>query len=204
MKLDEIQKVWQSQDARMTVQTTILLESVRRKQRGYAVSLWIRYLREGWGAIFAAVLFLFITESSVSMGSGFWPFYVALAIICGTGVFRVIDYHRQKQKAPHYSESTLSFIESSLADISHRIWLLENILWWWVLPMAVAGCLIIFQILLIVGWHHPSVFMELGVGAAIFALILVFIYWGNLLTARKYWQPRRADLQALADRLKIK
>ncbi len=43
---------------------------------------------------------------------------------------------------------------------------------------------------------------SLGKGVGIACVILGVLYWGNLWTARKYWQPRKAELEAIADSLK--
>ena len=42
-------------------------------------------------------------------------------------------------------------------------------------------------------------FWKLGKGVGIACVILGVVYWGNLWTARKYWQPRKAELEAIAD-----
>ncbi len=202
MKLDELKEAWKSQDTRTTVQTVLLLESIRKKQRRHNRFIWLRNIREGWLTILAAVFFIYFTESDVESKVQLWPFYLAMAILFGIGVFRVLDNRRQKRRALEYKDSTLSFIECSLLNINHRIWLLENIVWWWVLPVVVGGILIIAQIIMLVGWQEPTLFWELGKGVGIACVILGVLYWGNLWTARKYWQPRKAELEAIADSLK--
>ena len=202
MNLDELQQAWKSQDTRTTVHTVLLLESIRKKQRRHQRSIWLRNLREGWLTILAAVYFTVFTESDVESKLQLWPFYLAMAILFGIGVFRVIDNHRQKRRTLQYRDSTLSFIECSLLDINHRIWLLENIFWWAILPLIVIGVLIIAQIIMLVGWQEPAVFWRLGNGVAIGCVILGVLYWGNLWTARKYWEPRKDELLAIADSLK--
>ena len=116
---------------------------------------------------------------------------------------RVLDNRRQRRRALGYKDSTLAFIECSLLNINHRIWLLENMLWWCFLPVIVAGMLIFAQIIMVVGLQDPAtLFWELGKGVAIACAILGVVYWGNLWTARKYWQPRKEELEAIADSLK--
>ena len=203
MKLDELQEAWKSQDTRTTVRTVLLLESIREKQRRHNRFIWLRNIREGWGTILAAVFFTFSAESDAASKLQLWPFYLAMAILFGIGVFRVMDNRRQKRRAFQYKDSTLSFIECSLLNINHRIWLLENIFWWWMLPVIVGGLLIIAQIIMIVGLQEPTVlFWKLGQGVAIGSVSLAVLYWGNLWTARKYWQPRKAELESIIDSLK--
>ena len=203
MKLDELQQAWNSQGTRATVRTVLLLESIREKQRRHNRFIWLRNSRGGWGTILAAVFFICFTESDVESKVQLWPFYLAMAILFGIGVFRVVDNRRQKRRTLQYRDSTLSFIECSLLNINHRIWLLEKMIWWWILPVVVGGILIIVQIIMLVGLQEPTLlFWRLGKGVGIACVLLGVLYWGNLWTARKYWQPRKAELEAIADSLK--
>ena len=203
MKLDELKEAWKSQDTRITVQTVLLLESMRKKQRRHNKYIWLRNIREGWLTILAAVYFTCFAESDVESRLQLWPFYLAMVILFGIGVFRVLDNRRQKQRMLDYKNSTFAFIECSLLSINHRIWLLENMIWWGILPVIVGGILIIAQIIMVVGLQEPAtLFWELGKGVGIACVILGVLYWGNLWTARKYWQPRKAELEAIADSLK--
>ena len=202
MNLDELQQAWKSQDTRTTVHAVLLLESMRKKQRRHQRSIWLRNLREGWLTILAAVYFTVFTESDVESKLQLWPFYIAMAILFGIGVFRVIDNHRQQRRTLQYRDSTLSFIECSILDINHRVWLLENIAWWWILPVAFGGLLIVAQVLLLAGLQDPAVHWMLARGVGIGCVILGIIYWGNRWTARKYWLPRKVELEAIANSLR--
>lgn len=204
LELEELQEAWKSQDTRATVRIVLLLESIRKKTRYYNRVLFLRNVREGWGTILAAIFFICFAESDAASKSQLWPFYLAMAILFGIGVFRVRDNIRQKRKALQYSNSAMSFIECSLMQINHRIWLLENIFWWWVLPVSVGGLLIVAQIILLVGMQDPiTLYLKLGKGVGIVCVILAAVYWGNLWTARKYWQPRKTELEAISDSLKV-
>lgn len=202
MKLDELQEAWKSQDTRIAVETSLLLASMREKQKRYKRFIWLRDIREGWGSILAAVFFVCFAESNVESRLQLWSFYLAMAILFGIGVFRIIDTRRQNRKALRHEDSALSFIERSLLNINHRIWLLENIFWWWILPVAIGGVLIAAQIIIIVGWQDPIVYWKVGQRVGLGCVALGLLYWGNRWTARKYWMPRKAELEAIAHSLK--
>jgi hypothetical protein len=204
MKLDELQEVWRSQDTRIAVRTVLLLDSIREKQKHHTRSIWLRNIREGWVTILAAVYFVCSVESDVESRLQLWPFYSAMAILFGIGVFRVIDNRRQKRRGLEYEDSSFSFVECSLQNIKHRIWLLENIFWWWILPVAVGGILVIAQIIMLVGLQDPTLFWKLGLAAGIACVILGILYWGNRWTARKYWLPRKTELEAIVSALKTR
>lgn len=203
MELDELKEAWKSQDTRTTVRVVMLLGTIRKKQRHDKRMLFLRNVREGWGSILAAVLLISVIESDVGSRLQLWPFYLAMGILFGIGVFRVIDNRRQKQKILQYDDSALSFIECSLSRIKHRIWLLENIFWWGVLPYSIGGILVVAQIVMLIESHDPTLYWKLGTGVGVGSLILAVLYWGNLWTARKYWKPRKAELEAIADSLRV-
>ena len=202
MKLDELREAWKSQDTRTTVRTVLLLESIRKRQRRHNRFIWLRNIREGWGTILAAVFFACSVESDVESRLQLWPFYFAMAILFGIGAFRVIDNQRQKRRAAQYEDSSLSFVERSLQNINHRIWLLENIIWWWILPVAVGGILLIAQVIMLVGLHEPTLFWKLGLAVGIGLVVLCIVHWGNRWTARKYWGPRKTELEDIVSALK--
>ena len=58
MKLDELQEAWKSQDTRIAVETSLLLASIREKQKRNRRWIWLRDIREGWGSVLAAVFFV--------------------------------------------------------------------------------------------------------------------------------------------------
>ena len=202
MKLDELQEAWKSQDTKIAVETSLLLASIREKQKRYRWCIWLRDVREGWGSVLAAVFFVLFTESNVESRWQLWPFYLAMAILFGIGIFRIVDTRRQNRKALRYEDSALSFVERSLLIINHRIWLLENMLWWWILPVAFGGILIAAQIIMLVGWQDPMVYWKVGQGVGIGCVVLGLLYWGNRWTARKYWMPRKTELETIANGLK--
>ena len=202
MNLEELQEAWKSQETRTTVGVVMLLESARAKHRRYNRILFWRNLREGWLTILAAVYFAIAVETDVSSKLRLWPFYLAMAIVFGIGVFRVVGTRRQQREDLRVGDPTTSYIEQSLGQINYRIWLLKNILWWWILPVSVAGVLIVAQIVLLGGLQDPALPLKLSQGVGIVALVLAAVYWGNLWTARKYWLPRKAELQAIFDSLR--
>lgn len=203
MNLDELQEIWKSQDTRIAVRSALLLTSIRDKQKRHMRSIWLRNLREGWVTILVAIYLTWTVETDAESRLQLWAFYLAMGILLGVGGFRVIDNYRQKRRTAQFEDSSLSFVECSLQNINHRIWLLENIFWWWILPVAVAGILVIAQIIMLVGLQ-PTLFLNVGVAAGIVCVILGVLYWGNRWTAQKYWLPRKMELEAILSALKTK
>jgi hypothetical protein len=93
-------------------------------------------------------------------------------------------------------------VESSLAQVEHQIWLLRNVLWWYLLPPTLSLLAFFGQ----VAWQAR----EAGwLGAlASFAMMVVFlaavygfIYWLNQYAVRTTLEPRRQELAALLSSL---
>ena len=201
MKLEELRQAWRSQDTRITVRTVLLLDSIRERQKHNNRVIWLRNIREGWGSILAAVFLSCSFASDVESRLQLWPFYSAMTILFGIGVFRVIDNRRQKRRGLQYGDGSLSFVKCSLQNINHRIWLLENVFWWWILPVVVGGILVIAQVVMLVGLQEPTLLCKLGLAAGIGCVILGILYWGNRWTAQKYWLPRKTELETIISAL---
>jgi hypothetical protein len=86
--------------------------------------------------------------------------------------------------------------------VEHQIWLLRNIVWWYLLPPGVA--LMIFPAHL--AWRSRddglSAVAEFAGAACVFALVFWILYWANQRAVRKQLEPRRKELQALLRNLK--
>lgn len=201
MMIEELKEAWKSQETRRTVETVMLLESVRERHQQISRDLFWRNLREGWITILAAVYFAAFTESDAPRDQ-LWLFYLAMVVLAGVGIFRVRDNIRQNQEILSYGDSALSFIGRSLHQIRHRIWLMKNMLWWWIIPVSVCGLLIVLQILWLADGVDSALCWILLRGIGIACLVLGALYVGNQLTVTKYWQPRQSELEDILDTLK--
>ena len=57
----------------------------------------------------------------------------------GIAGFMLADRVRHKRRPPVPSEPLRQCVESSLAEVEHQIWLLRNVLWWYLLPLALSA-----------------------------------------------------------------
>jgi hypothetical protein len=86
--------------------------------------------------------------------------------------------------------------------VEHQIWLLRNVLWWYLLPLMVPVFVFIGHVAWLErddGWE--SVF-EAVPAVAVVVLVTVVIYWVNQLAVRKVLAPRRDELRNLLASLK--
>jgi hypothetical protein len=125
---------------------------------------------------------------------------VVVAIMClYVAGFFIIDRRLQKKKEPRHTDPLLACIESSLMQVNHQIWLLRNILWWYLLPPGIGIALFFFA----VNWQLFKVLpAKLVLPGCLFSTLFVaFVFWGvyrlNQSGVRKELIPRKEELEAM-------
>jgi hypothetical protein len=198
MTFDELQKTWQSQESsfKLSIDSDMLLREVQRNKKHFESAIFWRDVREGGSCIFVSVLFLYI-----GLKSNLWPFFVAALLSLSVGVFLMVDRIVQKRKRSGSAETLMDCVKSSLAEVIHQIWLLKNVLWWYLLPLA--GC-----IGFIVGCVAWMVRKDIGKGWIFllgYSVLVILLYWGiyhlNQWAVRKKLVPRKQELELLLNSL---
>jgi len=202
MNFEDLQKAWQSHDAgaKVLIDADALLKEVRRNQRNFRATIFWRDAREVGVAALMTWLFL-----HWAIRDRVWPLYL-LALACfGVGAFMVVDRLMQRRKQPALNVSLKACVESSLFQVNHQIWLLKNVLWWYLLPPG-AG------IACFLAYLASRVIFREGAPASVIALIVAVgavcgvafwgIYWLNQWAVRKSLEPRQQELEALLASLK--
>ncbi|MBE0540696.1 MAG: beta-lactamase family protein [Verrucomicrobia bacterium] len=193
MNFEDFQKSWQSQDAgrSVSINADALLIEVRRKQLCFRRTIFWRDVREiGVAALLVPVFIYGGWETH-------WTLYLCAFACLVVGADMWLDRWRQKKKTPDLHGSLKDCTATSLAEVSHQIWLLKNILWWYLLPLFVpimlfCGC---------VAWSVPGPVADkiLSLLPLIGFVLAVDIgvYWLNQVAVRKVLEPRRQELEKL-------
>ncbi len=202
MTFDELQKTWQSQqaDPKLAIDSDLLLKEVKRNKKYFESAIFWRDVREVGTAIMLVVFFLYF-----GIKHSLWPMWL-LALLClWVGVFMVADRIVQKRRHPCLSDSLFNCVKSSLAQINHQVWLLRNVLWWYLLPPGI-GLLIWFSFcgISIMISERPSIGYLLFILACIVGTILLYwgVYWLNQRVIRKELIPRKQELEEFLGSLK--
>jgi len=145
------------------------------------------------------------------MRHNIWPLTVLAILVFYVGVFLLVDHILQRRKKPTLTGPLLECIEGSLNQVNHQIWLLKNVLWWYLLPPGVG--IGIFVICCALDTIRNAVGNAVGkelvailgflFAYSVFCVLLFWgIYWLNQRCVRKELQPRRQELETLLNNLK--
>lgn len=199
MSFDNLQSKWQSHDhdTRLNLDADLLLQEVRRKHRELASTLFRRDIVEVVAAVLVACVF---GGFAVSLNE--WSLYLAALSGLFVGVFFVGDRWIQRRRHPVSGNSLQSCIQASLVQVNHQIWLLRNIFWWYLLPLAIGMVVFLGS----VGWKLRDGGLAAQLIVAIVALGCALVLWGayrlNQQAVKKSFEPRRDELESLLTSLK--
>ena len=134
MDFDKLQKTWQEQPipGSITIKEESLLKLTRRDQQNFLAAILRRDVLEVTLCILLVVFFLKNYVASKSISS----LIIGLGCLF-VGCFFVIDRIIQKKRQPLYEDTLICCLKQSLVQINHQIWLLRNVLWWYILPIFI-------------------------------------------------------------------
>jgi magnesium-transporting ATPase (P-type) len=199
MNFEEMQKAWQSQNAgaKVAINPDLLLNEVRRNNQQFASTILRRDVLEVSACVLMTAGF-----SAWGWWWHWWSLYF-LAICCFVvGASFVVDRGRQSRKQPVKNDTLFGCIENSLFQVQHQIWLLKNILWWYLLPVILGVAAVTGQT---VWTFRKDTFAATLVGIVFnltYTFAYGFVYWVNQRTVEQQFEPRRKELETLLAELK--
>jgi hypothetical protein len=104
-------------------------------------------------------------------------------------------HHRRLPSQP--GDPLRQHVLHSLAQVERQIWVLRNVLWWALVPCALAALAFVGHIAWLDRTPGWLTLVVLGFVVAVIGGVLVFVYWLNRLALRRHLEPRRQELQAL-------
>jgi hypothetical protein len=202
MNPDEMKQVWQSQGTgrRLTVDADVLLPIFRRNKRHFRTSV---LLSEGFIiialVIYAAMsagfgLLLLRKGSPVLALGGCFSFACVLLAIAG---YKGWDRFHQMQRRATASDPIRACLEEHLDWLRHETRLWTQVLWWYLLPLAIGMLVFAFS----VGWAAAGLEGLLSGPSLTVVFMLLGIVWGGTWFCRwyvrKYYEPRQRELESL-------
>jgi hypothetical protein len=193
MNPDDFKQAWQRQTPHLATEPQLLLQELRRNEQQFSAMIFCRDARE---IIVALVLLPVWVWMGISLSSP-WTWYLAMPGIAWVAGFLVVDRKCHKPRAPRPGEPLRECASRSLEQVEHQIWLLRNVLWWYLLPLMVPVFVFFCHLAWLgrdEGWENV---FDMAPPMAVVALVTVVIYWVNQLAVRKGLVPRRDELRAL-------
>lgn len=195
MSTDPLQETWQSQATHNAARWTSehLLQEVRRNEHWFAAMIWWRDARE----IGVSLVLIPIWVALGKAGALPWTWYLTIPALVWIAGFMALDRVRQRRRQPDPSEPLERCLRSSLAQVDHQIWLLKNVFWWYLLPIAVSTLAFIGQ----VTWRDRTggvlLWLSACGAAAVVGVVFFAIFRLNQAAVRTTLEPRRGELSAL-------
>lgn len=198
MNPDDLKQVWQAQTSqtRLTINPELLLNELRRNQQQFNVLIFWRDTREiGVSLIMIPVWILLGVKLKLP-----WAWYLMLPSLIWIPAFMLVDRRRHKQSLEP-GESLAQCARNSLAEVEHQIWLLRNVLWWYLLPIFIP----IMAFFSHIAWEirGGGWWTVLGVSIMVLFNVIVFgaIHRLNQNAVRTFLAPRRQELEDLVTSL---
>ncbi len=166
---------------------------VRRNQKTFNAMIFWRDVREvGVSLVMVPVWCYLAAKFSLP-----WTWYLGVPALLWVAGFMLVDRLRHTRRPPGPGEPLSRSVECSLDRVEHQIWLLRNVLWWYLLPPGLAILAFFGQ----VGWMTreggwSAILATVGMVAGV-GFVFAGVYWLNQKAVRSELEPRRQELQAL-------
>ena len=195
MNPDNFKQAWkmQSSQTRLTIDGELLLKELPRNQRYFAATIFWRDVREVGLSLLMVPLWIYLGVKHSSP----WTWYLTVPALLWIAGYMLADRMRHKRQPPEPGEPLRQRVEAALAQVEHQIWLLRNVFWWYLLPLALSILAFFGQI----AWRERSGgwWTVLAVSGLVALGIVVFaaVYWLNQYAVRSELEPRRQELESL-------
>lgn len=195
MDPDSFKPAWktQSSQTRLAIDSDLLLEELRRKQRCFAAAIFWRDVREVGISLLMVPLWIYLGVRLSLPGT--WHLVVP-AVLWVAG-YMLVDRMRYKRQPLEPGEPLRQRVESLITQVEHQIWLLRHLLWWYLLPLALSLLPFVGQ----VAWQERSggwwTALSVAVVFALVVIVFAVIYWLNQYAVGSELEPRRRELKTL-------
>jgi hypothetical protein len=206
MTFNELQKnYWQKDIAcsKLTIDSNLLLREVMRNKKLFESVILSRDIREAaagiLGILFCLGFAVFFFYKGLNVVA--WVLTISTLFDLWVIAFFIADRIFQRKKSPSRGESLTACLEDSLTQVNHQIWLLKNVLWWYLLPPGIgmtAFFVTVYWQIHAVGW---SAIIQLVINLALAIIVFWGTYWLNQYAVRKELTPRKQELEELLNGL---
>lgn len=192
---DEFQQAWRTESARtqVTFDHKALTKELQESQRNFRSMILHRDLREAGTSLVLIPVWL---------GLGIvlslpWTWYLTVPSLIWVVAFILIDRKRHPQRSGEPGGPLTEYLRQSIAETEHQVWLLRNVFWWYLLPLAIPMSVFLLQIV----WECTTNWTEFAIGTLICSIPIVGLdIWILRLNQREVetrLEPRQQELERL-------
>ena len=195
MNPDDFKHAWQTQTSQtpVTIDVQLLLNEVRRNEQYFTAMILCRDIREVGVSLLLVPFWLYL-GAKLSLP---WTWYLTVPALLWVAGYMLADRLRHKRQPPESSEPLRQHVERSLAQYEHQIWLLRNVHWWYLMPLAVSITAFFGQ----VAWQARSGGWWTALATSVLVAFVVVVFAGiyrlNQYAVRSELDPRRLELETL-------
>ena len=195
MNLDKYQQAWKAEasQVKVTFDANLLSKEVWKSREDFRSLIFWRDVREVGTALMMIPIWIVLG----CFGPVLWTWWLTVPVLLWIAGFMLVDRKRHPQTPSGPGEPLLFYVNESLTQVEHQIWLLRNVFWWYLLPPSVS----IMAFFVHVAWDSSGSWWEFALVAGVFALGLVVVYgWIyriNQRAVRDQLDPRRQQLKKL-------
>jgi hypothetical protein len=183
-----LEAAWNTQPhGRITIDLDVLVDEVRQNDQQFRTTIFLRDVREIGIALFLVPIFWFMGQWLHKP----WTWYLIIPALLWIAGFLIVDRYRRKNQRPTPGLELRPFVQSSLAEVRHQIWLLRNVFWWYLLPIAAA--LTVSSVYR----NRRGQLLEMVVELGIMYTFFWGLWWVNQFAVRKDLNPRAVQLEKL-------
>lgn len=185
MNLDNFKSTWQQADF-SGPRFDELAARVRQQTTKFESQIFRRDMIENAAAIvvIVGVTPSVFTAPNLTMRLGF--LIVVLGVI---GIVLFLETTRRRDRRPVADLSLRDYCQLELVRIDRQIWLLENILWWYIGPTLIGA--------FVVAIGKPSSIYTKCVIGSFFLSLCMFVFWLNKRSARRHLRPLRESVESV-------
>ena len=198
MEPDQFQKAWQSQTAQAEVRfdSDLMLKEIVRNQATLQGTIKGRDFVEIGVSLMMIPIWFFLGQVVPVP----WTWYLGIPGMVWVASFLLVHRTLHDRKATQPADTLLQTVQTSLAEVNDQIWLLKNVVWWYLMPFYIPLTIFFVHVAWQFGAATGDKLEAIGFGGFLVLLvtgIYYFIYRLNQKAVDKELVPRREELLAV-------
>ncbi|TWT63011.1 hypothetical protein [Rubinisphaera italica] len=201
---DDFQQAWQAQSSktRLTIDADLLIREFLRNQSGFQNTIFWRDFREVAIALIMIPVWIYLGIANALP----WTWYLTIPVLIWIAGFMIVYRMRYMQKPSEIDEPLIKCVQRSLIEQENQIWLLRNLVWWYLLPPTLSIMAFFAQVIFTPdiplvdagGWSDFLARLIVFLSMSLLVIVIYyFVYLINQQAVKTQLEPRRLELLEL-------